>query len=286
MGLSVKVTLSFAINNGLRKFNSCYFCDVAKKAKDNKAFELNPHVSVDCVIFGYDFDELKELLIERNYPVNEALPNGARVTDWVLPGNLVRDDEDLDASARRILKELTGLENIFMEQFYAFGDPNRVRKEQDKDWLQSMRAQPEARVITIAYFALVKLNDYVPKPDSFARKFEWYSVNQIPKLAFDHNQIVVKALQTLRFKLKHYPIAFELLPPEFTLSQVQKLYEAISGQALDKRNFRRKMKSLNLLVPLNQKQKGVSHKPALVYKFNYMAQDNLDRLFAGESEVA
>ena len=252
--------------------------------KKIKAYELNPHVSVDCVIFGYDFEELKVLLIERNYSSSDDHHSGKKVTDWVLPGNLVRDDEDLDASALRILKELTGLEDIFMEQFYAFGDPNRVRKEQDKEWLQSMRAQPEARVITIAYFALVKLNDYVPKPDSFARRSEWYPVSKFPKLAFDHNQIVNKALQTLRYKLKHFPIAFELLPPEFTLSQVQKLYEAISGIPLDKRNFRRKMKSLNLLVPMNEKQKGVAHKPASVYRFNFKATDNLEKIFSDGSE--
>ena len=185
---------------------------------------LNPHVSVDCVIFGYDFEELKVLLIERNYFDSADHQENKKITDWVLPGNLVRDDETLDASANRILKELTSLDNIFLEQLYAFGDPNRVRKKQDQEWLRTMRADPEARVITVAYFALVKLHDYVPKPDSFARKSEWYPVDKIPKLAFDHNEIVDKALQTLRFKLKHYPIGFELLPKKFTLSQVQKLY--------------------------------------------------------------
>ena len=191
---------------------------------------LNPHVSVDCVIFGYDFEELKVLLIERNYFDSADHQQNKKITDLVLPGNLVRDDETLDSSAKRILKELTGLEHIFLEQFYTFGDPNRVRKKQDVEWLKAMRAEPGARVITVAYYALVKLNDYVPKPDSFARRSEWYSVNKMPRLAFDHNEIVDKALETLRFRLKYYPIGFELLPKKFTLSQVQKLYEAIYGK--------------------------------------------------------
>ena len=211
---------------------------------------LNPHVSVDCVIFGYDFED-----------ANDHQQN-KKITDLVLPGNLVRDNETLDESAKRILKELTSLENIFMEQFYTFGDPNRVRKKQDAEWLRSMRTDPDARVITVAYFALVKLNDYVPKPDSFARRSEWIGIDKIPKLAFDHNEIVEKALETLRF---------ELLPKKFTLSQVQKLYEAIHGTPLDKRNFRKKLKALNIVTPLGEKQKGVSHKPAGVYTLNQKA---------------
>jgi 8-oxo-dGTP diphosphatase len=233
-----------------------------------EATALNPHVSVDCVIFGYDFEQLKVLLIERNYFDSNDHQQNKKITDLVLPGNLVKDNETLDESAKRILKELTGLENIFMEQFYAFGDPNRVRKAQDAEWLRSIRAEPDARVITVAYFALVKLNDYVPKPDSFARRSEWYGVDDIPKLAFDHNEIAEKALETLRFKLKYFPIGFELLPKKFTLSQVQKLYEAVSGNKLDKRNFRKKLKSLNIVAPVGEKQKGVSHKPAAVYSIN------------------
>ncbi len=236
-----------------------------------KTNALNPHVSVDCVIFGYDFEELKVLLIERNYFDDNDHHQNKKITDLVLPGNLVRDNETLDESAKRILKELTGLENIFLEQFYTFGDPNRVRKKQDAEWLRTMRTDPDARVITVAYFALVKLNDYVPKPDSFARRSEWYGIDKIPTLAFDHNEILDKALESLRFKLKYFPIGFELLPKKFTLSQVQKLYEAIYGNKLDKRNFRKKLKALDIVTPLGEKQKGVSHKPAGVYTLNQKA---------------
>jgi len=243
----------------------------AKKLTAMKANALNPHVSVDCVIFGYDFEELKVLLIERNYFDSNDHHQNKKITDLVLPGNLVMDNETLDESAKRILKELTSLENIFLEQFYTFGDPNRVRKKQDAEWLRTMRTDPDARVITVAYFALVKLNDYVPKPDSFARRSEWYGIDKIPTLAFDHNEIVDKALEALRFKLKYFPIGFELLPKKFTLSQVQKLYEAIYGTKLDKRNFRKKLKALDIVTPLGEKQKGVSHKPAGVYTLNQKA---------------
>lgn len=232
--------------------------------------ELNPHVSADCVIFGYDFEDLKVLLIERNYhPAKSA--SDKRVTDWLLPGDLVKDDEDLDTSARRVLNELTGLDNIYMEQFYTFGNPDRVRKARDMEWLKSIRAHPEARVITVGYLALVKLEGYVPSPHSFAEKSVWVSVNEVPELAFDHNQILAKALETLQLKLKYTAIAFELMPRKFTIGQLQKLYEVIAGKKFDKRNFRRKLKSLNLLIPLDEKQKGVSHKPALVYKYNQKA---------------
>ncbi|MFN8276154.1 MAG: NUDIX domain-containing protein [Chitinophagales bacterium] len=222
---------------------------------------LNPHVSVDCVIFGYDGQDLKVLLIERD-------PASTRGAHWALPGNLVRDDEDLDQSAQRILNELTGLNNIYLEQLYAFGDPSRVRRDEDAAWLQQMRAEPQARVITVAYFALIKLENLVLRPDSFARKSEWYPLNKIPKLAFDHNDILAKAVQTLKRRTHHTPIGFELLPRKFTLGQLQKLYEAILGDELDKRNFRRKMKKLNILQPLAEKQRDVAHKPAQLYRFN------------------
>jgi 8-oxo-dGTP diphosphatase len=136
-----------------------------------KAAGQNPHVSVDCVIFGFEEGDLKVLLIERSY-ANASNPQKTG-KDLLLPGDLVYDHEDLDTSAKRILKELTNLENIFLEQFHAFGDPNRVRKETDKVWLESIRTEPEARVITIAYYSLVKLHDYQPSAKSFARNAYW-----------------------------------------------------------------------------------------------------------------
>ena len=234
---------------------------------------LNPHVSVDCVIFGYDERSLKVLLIERNG--NEKKHKGKSSSNKALPGNLILDNEDLDTSAKRVLKELTGLENIFLEQFYAFGNPDRVRKEQDMEWLKSIRAEPKARVITVAYYALVKINDYETMPSGFAFKAEWVNVREVPKLSFDHNEVLEKALSVLQSRIRNFPVGYELLPKKFTLRDLQHLYESILGKKLDKRNFRRKILALQLVTPLKQVQSNVSHKPALLYKFNLKEYNRL-----------
>lgn len=227
---------------------------------------LNPHISVDCVIFGFDFEKLNVLVIERDHrPDAVERPSSKH---HALPGNLIMEDETLDQSAERVLKELTGLENIYLEQFHAFGDPDRVRMENDTEWLRTYRDEPQARVITVAYLSLVKMEAYVPQPSSFARKVDWFPISEVPALAFDHDEILKKALRTLKTRLRYQPIGFELLPRKFTLSQLQKLYEAILGKELDKRNFRRKILNMGILVPLEEKQKGVPHKPAKLYKFD------------------
>lgn len=228
---------------------------------------LNPNVSVDCVIFGFDFTELKVLIIERNDPTGKGV--------HMLPGNLVRDDEDLDLAATRVLKELTGLENIYLEQFRVFGDPNRVLKEKDQAWLRSIREHPDARVITVAYYSLIKLDKYKPAPSSFARTANWVPLREVPDLAFDHNEILKGAQMALRKQLRVEPIGFELLPRKFTLGQLQKLYEEILETNLDKRNFRRKMINKGILFPLKEKQEGVPHKPAQLFQFDRKKYDEL-----------
>jgi 8-oxo-dGTP diphosphatase len=228
--------------------------------------KLNPHVSVDNVIFGFDGDEIKVLLIERNAP--EGYPVSSNFRKYLLPGNLVPDNEDLDTSARRVLHELTGLSNIYLEQFYTFGDPGRVKNEYDAEWLRAIREDPMARVITVAYYSLVKLNSYTPTPASFAKKAEWFPLSAVPPLAFDHNEILQKATEALKNKLKTQPVGFELLPQKFSLGQLQKLYEAVLGRELDKRNFRRKMLNKNILIPLVEKQQGVPHKQAQLFMFD------------------
>lgn len=227
---------------------------------------LNPHVSVDCVIFGFDFDKLNVLLIERDIPA--PAKNNIPQRRFALPGNLVDDNETLDESAHRVLRELTNLDEIYLEQFYAFGAPNRVQNEYDRHWLRNMRADPDARVITIAYFSLVKLSDYHPSPSSWARSAVWCPVEDVPQLAFDHDDILGKALVSLRNMLATRPIAFKLLPEKFTFGQLQKVYEVVMGTTFDKRNFRRKITNMNILVPLEEKQKGVPHKPARLYSFD------------------
>ncbi len=225
--------------------------------------QINPNVSVDCAIFSFDGSELEVLLIER-------MAGETTVEDdlLALPGNLIYQDENLDQAANRVLFELTGLENIFLEQVYSFGDPARITKQKDQDWLKKIRAHPEARVITVAYTSLVKKSNLKVSPSSFARKALWVKVKDVPQLAFDHNEIFTKALDFLKQKIYLQPLGYELLPERFTLAQLQKLYEAILDDSFDKRNFRRKILRTSFIVPLDEKQQGVAHKPARLYRFD------------------
>lgn len=225
--------------------------------------QINPNVSVDCAIFSFDGSELEVLLIER-------MAGETTLEDdlLALPGNLIYQNENLHQAANRVLFELTGLENIFLEQVYTFGDPARITKQKDQDWLKKIRAHPEARVITVAYTSLVKKSNLKVSPSSFARKALWVKVLEVPQLAFDHNDIFTKALDFLKQKIYLQPLGYELLPERFTLAQLQKLYEAILDDSFDKRNFRRKILRSSFIIPLDEKQQGVAHKPARLYRFD------------------
>ena len=224
--------------------------------------QLNPNVSVDCVIFGFDLEKLTVLLIDRG--VNKE-DKGIKLA---LPGNLIYNNEHLDQAANRVLDELTGLKDIYLEQVGAFGDPNRNRKDSDREWLKSIRKEPEARVITVAYFSLVKMPDYIPQASSFAKIAGWASVSEINELAFDHFEILQAAKEKLKQKIKIQPIGFNLLPKKFTLSQLHRLYESILEKPLDKRNFRRKIQKLDIVTSLKEKQRDVPHKPSQLFEFN------------------
>jgi 8-oxo-dGTP diphosphatase len=219
-------------------------------------------ISVDCVVFGFDEDELKVLLIEQKQPDGKS----AIKLQKAAPGDLVDENESLDQAAQRILLELTSLKGIYLKQFHAFGDPNRVSGLKDRDWLRSFRTHPERRVITVGYYSLVKMDDFNPQAASFAAKAQWVDVYKIPSLAFDHNNIVDQALQVLRHELMADHIGFELLPEKFTLSQLQKLYEIILDKKFDKRNFRKNIMRTDTVTPLEEKQSGVFHKPAQLFK--------------------
>jgi 8-oxo-dGTP diphosphatase len=221
-------------------------------------------ISVDCVLFGFDEKKLKLLLIEQRHAgTDRKLPK----IQTALPGDLLKDKESLDECAKRVLKELTSLKGIYLKQFYTFGDPKRVQDLKDQQWLRLFRAHPERRVITVGYYSLVKLDDYTPKASSFAGKTKWVDVYNIPELAFDHNEIVERALDVFRHELVADNIGFELLPEKFTLSQLQHLHEIILDKKLDKRNFRKNVLKGNHLTPLEEKQQGVLHKPAQLYKY-------------------
>lgn len=200
---------------------------------------------MDCVVFGFDEGELKVLLIQRALDPFKG--------KWALPGGFVHVDETLDDAARRELAEETGLENVFLEQLYTFG---------------TVKRDPRERVVSVAHFALVKLSDYKAKAATDAAKAAWFPISELPKLAFDHADIVAVALARLQGKVRYQPIGFELLPPKFTLSELQHLYEAILGAELDKRNFRKKVLGFGLLLALNETQMAGRHRPAQLFRFD------------------
>jgi 8-oxo-dGTP diphosphatase len=202
-------------------------------------------LTVDCVVFGFDEGNLKVLLIERGLEPFKGC--------WALPCGFVRLDETVDAAARRELQEEAGLSNIFLEQLYTFGEVDR---------------DPRERVVTVAYYALVKLSEHAAKADTDAANAQWFPVSEAPKLAFDHADILHTAVDRLKGKVRYQPIGFELLPQKFTLSQLQHLYEAILETELDKRNFRKKVLSFGLLIPLKENQKLSRHRPAQLFRFD------------------
>ena len=204
-----------------------------------------PALTVDCVVFGFDEGELKVLLIQRG-----LAPFKGR---WALPGGFVHVDETLDAAARRELQEEAGLTNVFLEQLYTFGAVDR---------------DPRERVVSVAYYALVKLSEHEAEAATDATNARWFVVSKVPKLAFDHAEILSVALARLTGKVRYQPIGFELLPPRFTLSQLQHLYEAVVGAKLDKRNFRKKVLSLDLLLPLQEMLRAGRHRPAQLFRFD------------------
>jgi 8-oxo-dGTP diphosphatase len=202
-------------------------------------------LTVDCVVFGFDEEELKVLLIERGLEPFKG--------KWALPGGFVRLDETLDDAARRELEEEAGLKNVFLEQLYTFG---------------ALHRDPRERVVSVAYYSLVKLAAHETKAATDAADARWFPLSKIPKLAFDHAEILAAALARLKGKVRYEPIGFELLPPKFTLSQLQHLYEAALETHLDKRNFRKKVLSDGLLIPLKEKQMIGRHRPAQLFRFD------------------
>src|SRR6266550_127767 len=202
-------------------------------------------LTVDCVVFGLDESELKLLLIQRALEPFKG--------KWALPGGFVRVAETLDEAARRELDEEAGLKNVFLEQLYTFGGVDR---------------DPRERVVSVAYYALVKLAAHDTKAATDAADARWFPVSKVPKLAFDHADILATALARLKGKVRYQPIGFELLPPKFTLSQLQHIYESVIGVELDKRNFRKKVVGCDLLLPLKETQMAGRHRPAQLFRFD------------------
>jgi len=237
--------------------------------KNIKDFIINeeevylPSLSLDCVIFGFHQNQLKVLLLKMK-----------NAKQWCLPGGFVFKNEDVDQAAKRVLKERTGLLEIFLKQFNVFGKPKRsdsnfhrevLRKDgielRDGHWLFR-------RFVTIGYYALVEYSHVNPKPDSFSDICTWRDVNDLPLLMMDHRQIVEKALETLQLHLNYHPVGYNLLPLKFTMPELQKLYETILNKELDRRNFQRTILSYGILRRLKEVKRGGAHKAPYLYSFD------------------
>lgn len=214
-------------------------------------------VALDCIIFGFDRQDLKLLLIKRNFE--------PEMGKWSLMGGFLKKHEGLDNAASRILEELTGLKNIYLEQLNAFGAVGR---------------DPVDRTVSVAYYALIDIHKH---DEELVKKYDaqWFPMDEIPDLIFDHNDMVRSALKRLRYKASFQPVGFELLPAKFTLPELQQLYEAIYDTPIDKRNFRRRILSMDILINTGEKQKNHSRKGAFLYTFD--EKKYLERLNVGDN---
>lgn len=222
----------------------------------------NNHISVDCVVIGFDGKQLKVLLVKR---MGEE--EGEIFHDMKLPGSLIYMDEDLDEAAQRVLHELTGLKNVNLVQFKAFGSKNRTKNPKDVHWLERAQRAKVERIVTIAYLSLVKI-DRALNRNLDECQASWVAMEDIADLAFDHNLIIKEALSYIRQYVEINPSAlFELLPRKFTAAQLRVLYELVYEKRIDVRNFHKKMAQMEYVVPLDEKQEGVSHRAARFYRF-------------------
>lgn len=221
------------------------------------------HISLDCVVFGFHAGQLKILLLKMKHEEKRALPGG-----------FVRKDETLEEAASRTLLERTGLENIFLQQFCVFSDPLRSDPGSRPQSLLRAGVSPEKvgffkqRFISVGFYALVEFSQVVPRPDVLSDTCDWYNLEERGPLILDHDQILATALETLQTQLNYQPVGYNLLPRKFTLPELQKLYEAILGKKLDRRNFQRKIFSYGILRSLDEKRTGVAHKAPYLYSFD------------------
>ena len=221
---------------------------------------MHTHVSIDCVIFGFDGKELNILLIEKE---------GTK--DLKLPGSLIHQTEDTDSAAQRVLYELTGIHRMSLKQFKCFSSPERTPDPSDVGWLEKTYGHPVGRLITIVYLSLCKINRTLSAA-ARSRSARWCPISEVPQLPFDHNRIVEETLREIRQWIESEPaMLFELLPTKFTLSELRGLYEAIYRKQFDIRNFCKKVARMPYVVRLNEKQTDVAHRAAFFYKFDRIA---------------
>lgn len=220
------------------------------------------HLSLDCVVFGFHDSQLKVLLLRMK-----------KTREWALPGGFVKKDESFEVAASRVLKERTGLGDIFLKQFKVFSEPLRakwnpavrdlvgIKADTDLEWF-------DQRFISLGFYALVDFSMAEPTADFFSDLCSWKSLDEVDPLMLDHMQILNKALETLRLQLNYQPIGYNLLPDKFTMPELQKLYETILGKELDRRNFQRRILSYGILNKLKERKTGGAHKSPFLYEFN------------------
>ena len=229
----------------------------------NEPDKFLPSVSIDCVIFGFHDGQIKVLLI-----------NFKSTHIWALPGGYIRIEEDMDEAASRILWERTAVQNIFLEQFHAFGHRERVCRDLQQTIFDalSIPLAPNAwisqRFVSVGYYALVDFSKVLPNPDEHLEVCTWIGFDELPPLAFDHSAIVQKALTTLQSRLDHNIVGFNLLPDTFTMAELQSLYETILGKKLLRANFQRKMLGLEILKRVEKRFSGRAHKAPYLYRFD------------------
>jgi len=217
-----------------------------------------PNLSIDCVIFGFHENQLKVLLLEWHDS-----------SQWCLPGGFILKGEDIDEAATKTLQMRTGLQKILLHQFHTFGNPDRERGKhshtipsgEKKSWILE-------RFVTVGYWALVEYSKVNPSPDAFSKSCQWWEIDKVPKLILDHNLILKKALESLRLQLNGFPVGSNLLPPKFTMPELQSLYETILNTKLDRRNFQKKILALDIITRLDERKEGGAHKAPYLYKFD------------------
>lgn len=233
----------------------------------NNIKDYLPALSLDLVIFGFHENQLKTLLLKNRDKAS-----------WALPGGFIFKEEPLETAALRVLSQRTGLNDLFLKQFHVFGDPDRTRANNRADLLKEQIAEDETaaeirewvlgRFVTVGFYALVEYTKVEPKPDIFTIECAWHDINALPVLISDHKNIIEKALETLRLHLNYQPVGINLLPKEFTMPELQRLYETILGKDLDRRNFQRKILSYNILERLPTKRTGGAYKAPYLYRFD------------------
>lgn len=229
-----------------------------------------PHVSIDCAIFGYHEQQLKLLLIKHK-----------AIDAWCLPGGYIKRTETLVQAANRIVMERTGIGNLFLQQFKTFGDPDRAKTNSfdEEKWFEAMGVRIDKnnwlidQTISIGFYAITDFANSVPEPDMMSDDCAWFDIDNLPKLEFDHDEMVKEALHTMRVQLYHYPIGYNMLPEKFTLTEIHALYETLLGKKLDISNFPKKLIALGLLKKLDEKRSIGAHRSPYLYQFDKEAYD-------------